>query len=74
LSIKSFTNNTNNIKKERKIYKTDTEFPKVGCWALASCQQLPGSPRLDLAVGRNWAQELADSNLRIDSNLDQDRR
>jgi len=27
------------------MYKTDTEFPGVGCRALASHQQLPGSTR-----------------------------
>jgi len=51
LNITSFTNTTttnNNINNKRnntKIYKTDTEFPGVGCQALASRQQLPGSTR-----------------------------
>jgi len=50
LNIKSFTNNTNhanNINNKRNNVKHTkvTEFPGVGCRALASRQQLLGSTR-----------------------------
>jgi len=54
------------------MYKTDTEFPGVGCprhWHPTSiCQAAPGSPGLDSVVDGNWTLECTNWN------LDQDRR
>ena len=72
MNIKSFTNNTNNIKRNNaKCTKLILSFPELGAgrWHLTSrCQPAPGNPRLALAVDRNWTQECTDRN------LDQDRR
>jgi len=78
LNIKSFTNSTNNTNIDNK--RNNVKYPRPMCsfpelgagrWHPAnSFQAAPGSPGLDSAVGRNWAQECTDRDLDQDRRLD----
>ena len=54
------------------MYKTNTEFPRVGCRDASSCRAAPGSPRLASAVDGNWTQECTDQHLDQDCRQDKE--